>query len=483
MANIKRNLAYNFALSCSQLLLPLLSIPYVSRVLDPAGIGRVGFIDSFTFYFVIIAEFGITTYGIREVAKCQDDPVKLHKLVPQLLTLHAISSLFTLLVYATGIMLLWQRIGEMRLVLFSFSFFIAHCFACEWYFMGREKFGYIAIRSIVVRLLGLASIFVLVRQPADYYLYYAAIVGSAVLTTVWNIAIMFREIPFSFRQVAWRQHLRFVWVTYLISLFYSIPLMLDNVLVGLVSTVTMVGLYSFSVKVVRIGSTILTDSFLIFFPRIVSLSHEMKQEQLLQKLSLNVQFIILLAIPMGVGLFLVADELALVFFGPKFTGTADNLRILALFPLIKGLSLFLSNPVLIAQHRELAVLKNLVVSSSLFIILALLLSFLYGAVGASIALIIAEACLMFLNFISARRYFPAVQLSGLVFLQGLIAAVLFIPVVYALQQFVPAGAIRLGLVILCCIISYVVALIIMKNDFINRIVRLLRGETVYESVS
>lgn len=103
MATIKRNLLYNFILSFSQVLLPLVSIPYISRVLDPDGIGRVGFIDSFTYYFIIIAEFGITVYGIREVAKCKHDAVKLKSLVSELMTLHVLSSCVTLVLYGAGV--------------------------------------------------------------------------------------------------------------------------------------------------------------------------------------------------------------------------------------------------------------------------------------------------------------------------------------------------------------------------------------------
>ncbi|RYY60104.1 MAG: hypothetical protein EOO05_11085 [Chitinophagaceae bacterium] len=481
MAGIKRNLAYNFLLSCSQLLLPLLSIPYVSRVLDPSGIGQVGFIDSFTYYFVIIAELGITTYGIREVAKCQNDPVRLNILVPQLLTLHIISSLVTLVFYVICIVVLWQRIGDPRLVLFSLSFFLVNFFACEWYFMGREQFGFIALRSITVRLLGLASIFLLVKETADYYLYYAVIVGAAMLTCIWNNIAMFREIHFSFRKVAWQQHLRYVWVTYLISLFYSVPLVLDNVLVGLVSTAAVVGIYSFSVKMVRIGSTILTDSFLVFFPRIVSLSSEMKYEQLLQKLTLNSQFIILLAVPMGMGLYLVADELAAVFFGGKFMATTINLKVLALFPLVKGVSLFLSNPVLIAQHHEKAVLKNLVIYSVVFVLSATWLTSMYQSLGACIALLLTEITLLLLNLVSVRRYFPLVKMKPLVFVHAITGSLLFIPLALYLRPVFPAGPIGLGLIIVCCILVYLLALIVMKNELVMRVRRIVRGETAFQS--
>ena len=103
MANIKRNLFYNFLLSCSQVVLPLVSIPYVSSILGPAGVGKVGFIDSFTYYFVTLAEFGIMVYGIREVARERNNPARLNEIVSELITLHIISSLCTMMLYTAGV--------------------------------------------------------------------------------------------------------------------------------------------------------------------------------------------------------------------------------------------------------------------------------------------------------------------------------------------------------------------------------------------
>jgi O-antigen/teichoic acid export membrane protein len=128
LSNLKKNLSYNFILSLSQLLFPLISIPYISRVLDPAGIGKVSFIDSFTWYFISFAEFGIVTYGIREIAKNRNDPAFLKKLSAELLLLHMITSGVVLAVYLPVVFLLWHKIGDIRLLFFSLSFFVVNFF-------------------------------------------------------------------------------------------------------------------------------------------------------------------------------------------------------------------------------------------------------------------------------------------------------------------------------------------------------------------
>lgn len=470
MANIKRNLVYNLILSVSQVLIPLLSVPYVSRILDPEGIGRVGFVDSLTYYFVIIAELGITVYGVREVAKQKNNPERLARLVSELVTLRIISSLFTFVLYAAGVFFLWNKIGDIRLLLFSLSFFIVNFFACDWYFMGMENFRFITWRTLAVRLAGLASIFLLVRQPPDYYIYYAIISFSAVLITLWNLVVLFRQVPVSFRKVNWRQHVKHVWVTYLINIFYSIPLILDNVLLGLVSTASAVGLYAFSVKMVRTGTTLLTDSFLVFFPRIVSLSGEKEESQVQQKLLLNSSFIILLSLPMGMGLYLLADEFTAVFFGNKFLTAADNLRLLAVFPFLKGVSLFLSNPVLIAHHFEKNFLRNLAGGTVLFISTSLWFGFYYQDFGICMALIVTELFMVMANYVSVKRKLPMLRLFDLVLLvQSLLGALLFIPVVYLVNRGITENWLRLAICIPACMGIYLIFLLLVKNGFVLQV--------------
>lgn len=477
MANIKRNLVYNFLLSFSQVLMPLISIPYISRVLDPDGIGRAGFMDSLTYYFVVLAEAGIMMYGIREVAKLRDQPVALRQLVKELLTLHIITSAITILVYAVSVLLLWQKIGDWRLLAFSLSFLLVNAFACEWYFMGMERFGFIAFRSLLIRVAGLLSMFLLIHQPSDYFIYYGIIAGSGIIAGIWNTSVLFRNIGFSWQKVQLGRHLRKVWVTYLISLLYSVPLMLDHVLLRLVSTATAVGFYSFSVRAVRVSATLVTDSFLVFFPRIVALGSQQAHEAVQHKLRLNLQFIFLLAVPMSMGLFLLADDIALYFFGEKFAAVGYNLRLLSFYPLLKGYSLFLSNPVLIAHHQEKAFLRNLVVTTILFTTAAVLAGYYAADKGLCWVLPGIELLLILLNYISTKRLLPAMRVwDTAALLQCLLGALLFIPVLYLMRQ---AGLQGWWLLLLaipaCTLVYFLFVTFVLRNSFAVNAWQLVRA--------
>ncbi|MBC7826237.1 MAG: oligosaccharide flippase family protein [Chitinophagaceae bacterium] len=478
MSSIKRNLVYNFILSVSQVFLPLLSIPYISRVLTPAGIGEVSFIDSFTFYFISIAEFGIVVYGMREVARLRNEPEKKEKLVSELLLLHIISSSFTLVLYGVAVYFIWSKIHDIRILYFSLSFLIVNFFACEWYFLGMEKFRYITFRSVLCRVLGLVSIYILIKQPSDYFIYYAIIASSAMLNSLWNNYLLFKEVSVSFKNTNWKRHIPKLRITYFISLVYGITLILDNVLLRIVSTASAVGYYAFSVKIVRISTTLLSDSLQVFFPRIVYFIRQNNRKKVQLMITLNLQLLILFSVPICAGVFLLAEPLVIIFLGEQFIPATGNLRILAAFPLLKSYNHFLSKQVLISHNRERLYLNGLVVTSVVFVFLMLFLSYKYADSGASYAIMLAEILLLLINYYYVRKTSTDLQVFDLrTFIHALVGASLFIPVVYLIRKLIPSPLPVLIISMGSCFFVYVIIqafvirnnfMLILKDVFIRR---------------
>jgi O-antigen/teichoic acid export membrane protein len=483
--SIKKNLVYNFILSVSQVFLPLISIPYISRVLDPAGIGEVSFIDSFTFYFISIAEFGIVVYGMREVARLRNEPAKKAKLISELLALHIISSSITLILYCIAVLVIWNKVHDIRLLYFSLSYLVVNFFACEWYFLGMEKFRYITIRSLLARLLGLISIFILIKEPSDYYIYYAIIASSAMINSIWNNYLLFKEVPVSFRNIDWKRHIRKLRITYFISLIYGVTLILDNVLLRIVSTASAVGYYAFSIKIVRISTTLLSDSLLVFFPRIVSFLKENKPEQVQLMITRNLQLLILFSVPICAGIFLLAEPLVIIFLGQQFIPATDNLKILACFPFLKSYNLFLSKQILISHNHEKLYLNTLIVSSSIFVFLMLFFSSMYADTGASFAIIITEFLVLIMNYNYVRNTARHLLVFDVrTFIHAILGAALFIPIVYLIRMIIPSPLFVMILSIGSCFMVYMIfQSFVMRNDFMTILkdIAIRRGEKTWTS--
>ncbi|WEK34470.1 MAG: oligosaccharide flippase family protein [Candidatus Pseudobacter hemicellulosilyticus] len=439
MLSIKKNLAYNFLLSLSQVLLPLVSIPYISRILTPEGIGKVSFIDSFTYYFVSIAEFGIVVYGMREVARLRDDPPARDRAVSGLLSLHVLTSAISICLYSIAVFFLWQKIQDIRLLFFSFSFLLVNAFACEWYFLGMERFRYIMLRSLITRLLGLASLFLLVRAPEDYFLYYAIITGSAIVNGLWNSFYLFREVRISFRNIPWRRYAFQTRYTYAISLLADVTLILDVVFLRLLSLPAAVGLYAFSMKIVRTSSSLLTDSLLVFFPRVVALVRAEAYEEVKALVRRNIQLLLFFGIPMTLGIFVVAEPLVLVVLGPQFLPAVPNLQLLAFYLLLRVYNLFLSKQALIAHGQEKAYVKSLLLGAGIFVAATIPLSWRYADLGACMAILLSELATLLLNLYYCRRlvsYLPVWDNKS--FLQALAASLPFVLLAAGLNHWLQA---------------------------------------------
>jgi O-antigen/teichoic acid export membrane protein len=470
--SLKKNLLYNFLLSASQVAFPLISIPYISRVLHPEGIGKVGFIDSLTSYFIVIAEFGIVTYGIREVSRKRDQPGELRILVSELVSLHVLTSAASAALYLLLQILLYPQVNNSLLLLISVSFLLTNALACEWYFWGTEKFKFITFRSLTTRVLGLASIFMLVKQPPDYIYYYAIIAGTAIVNLVWNFFKMRSEVGFSFRPVSWRKHIRAVLITYMISLVYSVVIMLDNVFLQMLSTSVAVAYFMMAAKVVRISGALITDTLLVFYPRTVYHAHKNEVEALQETVLYSARMIVLATIPMAAGIFLLAEKLTRVYLGETFLPLAANLKIMALYPFLKAYSLFLNKQLLMPFDRERLVLNGLLIGAVVFVLATIPLTHLWADKGTSMAIMLSELVVLIANFYYVQRLRTGLTLvDWKSMLQAVLGAALFAPIIHGVEKISPDLLLQLIVAIFFCILAYFVFLVLTGNAFVISLLR------------
>jgi O-antigen/teichoic acid export membrane protein len=481
--SLKKNLLYNFLLSFSQVAFPLISIPYITRVLDPAGIGKVGFIDSMTYYFIVIAEFGITSYGIREVARKRDQPLALRKIVSELVSLHLVTSAVTVAVYLVLVSLLYHKINDPHLIFISLSFLIMNAFTSEWYFWGTEQFRYITFRSLLVRVLGLISVFLLVKKPADYVYYYGIITATAVLIYGWNYSKLAAEVSIRFGNLEWRKHIPFLSVTYKISLVYSVVLMLDNVFLRLLSTSAAVAYYMFAAKVVRISGALISDTLLVFYPRTVYEAYNNKSQSLQATITKSAQLIVLTTIPMAGGILLLAEKLTRVYFGAAFMPLADNLKILALYPFLKAYSLFLNKQLLMPFDREKLVLNGLMAGAVIFVAATIPLSYFFADKGTSIAVVLSEMAVLAANLYYVKKMGAGLRLIDWKSVQLACGGVLlFVPLIFIVDAAISALTVQLIVSVLVCMLSYFLFLFFTGNELVVSMLqsgrRILRTKTL-----
>ena len=180
------NFFMNFILSASQFLFPLITFPYVSRVLQAEGNGRVDFAIAVANYFMMIASLGIPTYGIRVCAKIRSDKQKLSKTVHELLFINMIMTIITVCLYLICIEF-FPRFREDKVLFYINGInIVLNLFGMNWLFQALEQYDYITIRSLILRIISIIMMFLFVHERNDYVIYGATLVFSTAGSNILN---------------------------------------------------------------------------------------------------------------------------------------------------------------------------------------------------------------------------------------------------------------------------------------------------------
>ena len=169
--SVKFNALMNFILKISLYIFPIITFPYVTRVLQVDGIGQISFATSVVSYFVMLSSLGIPNYGIKACAIVRDDKKKLTKTVQELL---AISLIVTVIAYVVFFVLLFAvpKFRAMKtLLIIDSMLLIFNALGVEWFYQAIEQYSYITIRNLIFKSASLILVFLLVRDQSDIYTY------------------------------------------------------------------------------------------------------------------------------------------------------------------------------------------------------------------------------------------------------------------------------------------------------------------------
>jgi len=188
--SIKKNAFFNTVRTISSLIFPIITFPYVSRILGPNGTGQVNFALSIIGYFILLASLGIPLYGIREIARVRDNKNELKELAQELFIIHLISTIIVVVVLIFFIFLNKKLYSEKTLFLVSSISIISSTLSVDWLFQGLEEYKKITIRSIIFSLVSLIMIFLIIHNENDYIKY--ATIG--VFTSLFSALLNFFDV-------------------------------------------------------------------------------------------------------------------------------------------------------------------------------------------------------------------------------------------------------------------------------------------------
>ena len=401
--SVKYNFVMNFILTASSFIFPLITFPYVARVLGAAGNGKIAFASSVANYFMMIASLGIPTYGIRACARVRENEDELSRTVQEILLINLSVTLLTTLTFLACVFLVPEFREEKVLFLINGLNILLNMFGANWLYQALEQYDYITFRNILFKLISIILMFALVHAERDYVVYAAITVLAAVGSNVLNFIRLPRLMKFKrYESYDFKRHLKPIVTLFAQNLAVSVYTNLDTVMLGFMKSSDVVGYYNAATKLKGLQLSLVMSLGTVLLPRMslyAKKEDSLRFEGLMVK-SLN--FTTCLAIAVAVYCVVESTDMVRLLAGQGYDPAIPTMKIITLAVVANGLSGVLGTQTLIALGREEVVLYSVLVGAIVDFALNLALIPVFDASGAALSTTVTEFVVVLIQAVALR---------------------------------------------------------------------------------
>lgn len=404
VVSLRKNALLNSIKTIFSVLFPLITYPYILRILGVENIGKVNFGNSIVSYFVIVASLGINSYGTRGVAGLRENEKKCKEFIDELYTLNLLTTLFA---YALlfAFVCLGNQVNKYKiLILVQSLVLLLNHVGVEWIYTAFEKYFYITIRTIASQIVALTLMFLFVKEKEDYILYALIIVLSNGFASVANfLCLKKKERPHLYFSKNVKTHITPMILLCCNLLAITVYVNADITMLGLIKDEHSVGIYSLSVKVYLIVKQVITSIIAVSMPRL-SYAYNNNGNKGLKSLGSKIlKSILFITVPVSLGVFLLSPEIVMVVGGERYLKSIMPLRILSIALFFASVGGFFSSSILLAIGKEKNILIATFASAGFNILANLFLIPLWAENGAALTTVLSEAIVMIMCVYYAKR--------------------------------------------------------------------------------
>ena len=462
--SIKKNFLYNLAFQVLSICLPIITAPYLARVLGVEGVGISSFTLSIVAYFILFANLGISSFGQREIAMYQDDKKKYSKIFWDLVGYRAIIGTLSVLAYLILIIFANQYQIIYGILIINL---LGNIFDITWLFQGLEEYKFISVRNIIIKLSFTASIFIFVKTAGDLNLY-ILLNGLSILISalaLWAKVPKTVEKP-NFKTIKPFRYTKDTFIYFLPQIATTIYTVLDRTMLGLFDVNQIEnGYYEQAYKIISVATTVVTSINIVMLPRISFLYKKGNIEEVKTRLRKSLRFVNLTSIPLVFGVMAIASTIVPWFFGEGYEKVALILPIFAPIILIIALSSCLSGQCLTPCGMRLKSAMALWIGAGLNLACNLILIPRFMSEGAVIGSIVAEVTITALYFFLSRKYVN-ILVTFKDALKYFVAAILMYFAVIFLKGYFPATITATAIEVLAGAAVYGITLLILRDKLV-----------------
>ena len=468
--SVKYNFIMNAILTVAGIIFPLITFPYISRVLLVEGSGKVAFATSVVTYFTMCASLGIPTYGVRACAIVRDNKEKLSKTVQELLIISGGTTLLTYIVFGISLFVIPEFAQERTLLLIVGLGIGLNTIGVQWLYNALEQYSYISTCSILFKVIGMILMFLLVKESSDYQIYGGVYVIASFGSYVLNFICLRKFVTFQKTGTyQFKQHLKHIMVFFAMSAGASIYLNLDVVMLRFLQSNEAVGYYNAGIKVKTVLVTCVTSLGTVLLPRLSYYIETADKKAFQLMVGKAFRFVFVAASAVTVYFSIFARESILLLSGEAFLPAVGPMMILMPTVLLIGLSNVTGIQILTPNGREREVMYSIWGGAILDFVLNLIVIPKFSANGAALSTLLAEGMVLLLQCWFLRdvlwSYIRQVQCWKIVIALA-VASVMTIPV----KIWIDSGVFVTLLVSAIVFFGgYAVVLLLLKEPFVSEI--------------
>ena len=393
-----KNYLYNLSYQILAIILPLITIPYVTRVFTSEDLGNYVFYNSIVNYFSLFAMLGVGIYGTKQIAAASD----VNRTFWNIYAIQLITSLLTFTTYVLVVISIPNMGGIIPIILGLVLF--SKMIDISWLFTGKEDFKKITLRNIIVRIVGVISIFTLIKSSDDLYLYVFLIVTFDFLGqfVMWMPAKKFIKRP-SFNKKAIKKNLHPIVLLFLPQVAISLYVVLDKTLLGILGSYSDVGIYEQGQRLTSILITVVSSLGAVMLPRVANLLSEKKEKEAQNMVRFSFILYNLIIFPMMFGLIAVNDVFVKLFLGKNFQDVKYVLYIVVINIMFVGWTNILGYQVLVVRNKNKEFMLSTTIPAVISVAVNIAVIPFFGYIGASITSVVVEILVFAIQWYYSRN--------------------------------------------------------------------------------
>ena len=465
--SMSKNAIFKAMLNLFNIILPIMVIPLVTRSVGPDLYGYMGYGDSLTAYFLIFASFGIYQYGLREISKVRDDKKKLRQTFTSLCLFTFMTNIIASAVYMIFVAVSYRDKPYMYTCIIMGFNLVFNMFYVEWVNEALENYDFIAIKTMIVRIIYSALILLFVRSDKDYLFYLYLVVGFNFINNIISFVYVKKRIKFDFSDLQFAKHIRPMLYVVILSNTGVLYTQLDKIMIKSNSGTTDVGYYYTAQRIMTIINTLMLTVIQVTMPRLSNYPGNESKKEYLSLLKRVIKIYFLFLFPASIGLLCLSKEAIYMFGGAKFLPAVPVMVVFSIYMLSIGVEGVIANQMIYLHGREkddaMLVLIGGVINLGLNVLLVVTGTF--NMVTAISTTLIANLIVIFLEYRLVRKVIKLdIELFAYENTKYLLYSLIFIPITFVIKKFVGNIFICCILEVMACGLAYLAILIITKDE-------------------